>query len=53
MALSGHQTGPLRLHPGYRLLERRSVSSIRNVKKTTRKSGEGQDGAVHEGLEGD
>ena len=53
MALSGDQTGPLRLHPGHWLLERRSVSNIRNVKKTTRKSGERQDGAVHEGLEGD
>ena len=53
MALTGHQAGPLRIHPGHWLLERRSVGNVRNVKKATRKPREGQDGAFYEGLEGD
>ena len=53
VAVSRLPPGFVRLHPGHWLLERGSLGTAGHVAEEAREQGEGQDGAVHEALEGD
>ena len=53
VAISRLPTQFVRLHPGHWLLERGSLGTAGHVAEEAREQGEGQDGAVHEALEGD